>query len=453
MNSSQNNSSTIFYGRAIKLKPKGHTIILDHAVLALLFFFLLTEVFGGAIRYYAVQYGFPWLPYLPHLLLAVAVVPMFFIYLLSEGVTSTYLTLLILFSIGTACGIYNLNSASQVEFGLWVFVAFLYGVVVVPAVVRGWRSLTPFVLLLWMTAVAGVLINVFHSWPWIGLEYQIGSTVMEASRLWWTGGMAFDRLPGFSRASFDAAIQILILGLFLVETASRRWRVPIWIVSGVAIVLTTHKTALLVYVVFSVLLLLPRDPNSASLRLLPLVLAALDTLLPFSMLFVRPDWMDSTSSPIGAMVFSSFFERLQIGWPDWLRMIFDRGNLLLGRGLGGIGAAQTYFEPSLYSPGDNIVVYLYGTFGVLGIGFLCVYAWKAARLRVAGPVAHFFYLCACLVLIDGMTVNVLEGSFTAILFGASYRYLQQSPVCSASRASAERVRGVGVIQTENPICG
>ena len=225
MNSSQNNSSTILYGRAIKLEPKGHTIILDHAVLALLFFFLLTEVFGGAIRYYAVQYGFPWLPYLPHLLLALAVVPMFFIYLLSEGVTSTYLTLLILFSIGTAYGIYNLNSASQVEFGFWVFVAFLYGVVVVPAVVRGWRSLTPFVLLVWMTAVAGVLINVFHSWPWIGLEYQIGSTVMKASRLWWTGGVGFDRLPGFSRASFDAATQILILGLFLVETAKRKWRV------------------------------------------------------------------------------------------------------------------------------------------------------------------------------------------------------------------------------------
>jgi uncharacterized membrane protein len=85
----------------------------DRAALALLFFFLLTEVLGGAIRYYAVQSGLVWLPYLAHLLLAMAIGPMFFIYLLSEGVTSTYLTILLLFSVGTAYGIYNLNSVSR----------------------------------------------------------------------------------------------------------------------------------------------------------------------------------------------------------------------------------------------------------------------------------------------------------------------------------------------------
>jgi hypothetical protein len=118
-------------------------------------------------------------------------------------------------------------------------------------------------------------------------------------------------------------------------------------------------------------------------------------------------------------------------------MIVERGSPFFGRGLGGIGAAQFYFEPALYSPADNIAVYLFGTFGVLGIILLCVYAWKATRMRIDGPIARFFFYCACLVLLEGVTVNVLEGSFMAMAFGASFRFLQESPRVSASRVAAQ----------------
>lgn len=73
--------------------------------LALLFLFLLTEVLNGAIRHDAVQFGLPWLPYLPHMLLFPALIPMFFSLLLTEGITSAYLGVVVLFGVtATAVG-------------------------------------------------------------------------------------------------------------------------------------------------------------------------------------------------------------------------------------------------------------------------------------------------------------------------------------------------------------
>ena len=412
----------------IKTRGSGNLRIFDRAALAALFFSLLTEVLGGAIRYYAVQSGFSWLPYLPHALLATLLIPMLFAYLVSEGVTSTYLAILLLFGVATIYGIFNLGDANQVAFGLWVSVNFLYGIVVMPAIIRVWPRLTPYAFLLWMVAVTGVFINFFYSWPWIGFEYQVGATSIEASRFWRTGGLIFDRLPGFSRTSYDAAVQILVLALFLMWSLGKAWRFPIWIVSGAAIVLTTHKSAIVVFALFSVLLLSYRGSARPWWRLLPAILGSFDFLLPFSMLFVKLDWFESVGSGagLGPLVLASFAERLELTWPDWLRMIVERGNPLLGRGLGGIGAAQMYFEPT-FSAADNIAVYLYGTFGVLGLVLLWVYVMRTRHMRLGGPIEHFFFFCACMVMLEGVTVNVLEtGSFMAIAFGASFRYLQEN---------------------------
>jgi hypothetical protein len=414
----------------------------DRVALTLLFLFSLTEVLNGAIRYYAAQYGFSWLPYLPHVLLFAALAPMFFAYVVTEGISSTYLTVLVLFGVAATFGVFNLGNASQVEFGFWTLVPFLYGIVVLPSIMRGWRRLVPYAVLLWALAVAGVLINLFHTWPWIGFGYQVGSTSIEASRLWRTNAVNFARLPGFSTGSYFAAVQILILALFLRETLRRKVGIPMWFLSGVAIVLTTSKTTIAIYLFLSIMHLFEHGPTRRSCRLIPFAAAAFDILLPFSMFLVRLDWVDSIRSPTMSLLVWSFAERLQVGWPQWILMIVERGNLVLGRGLGGIGTAQQYFEPALYSPADNIAVYLYGTFGVLGLIALLIYGWKVSRLRIDSPHGRFFFLCACVVLLDGSTTSVLEGAFTAMALGVSLRFLQGRAVRERRRVSSSRKKEI-----------
>lgn len=413
--------------------------LFDRAALVLLFVFVLTEVTSGAIRYYAAQFHLTWLPYLPHMLLAASLLPLFFIYLVSEGVTPTFLTVLFMFGSALLYGTFNLSSASQVEFGLWIFVPFLFGIVALPAMVRGWRKMIPYALGLWAVAVLGVLINFVYTWPWFGFVYQVGATSIEASRSWATAGIHFARLPGFSRASFDTAPQILLLSLFLSGVLRRRWWIPVWVLSGVAIVLTTAKTAIIMFILFSITRAFRKNPSRKFWRHVPLALACFDILLPFSMLLIRADWLSSSLPPLWDTLISSLFDRLQL-WPIWLRIIVEHGSLSLGRGMGGIGTAQQYFEPALYIPGDNIAVYLYGAFGVLGIIFLLVYGRSAARVRVSGQMGRFFFLCACLVLLVGGTLSIVEGGFLALVFGASFRYLQEFKVAIPLRVKQRELK-------------
>lgn len=413
-----------------KRRRKGPRLpLFDRITLLLLFIFLVSNFLGGAIRYYAAAHGFAWVAYLPHLLLALGLVPLLVRYLSGDGVTSTYAAIFALFGVGVIYGLLNLNSADQVIFGVWVLVAFLFGVVALPAVVRGWRRLKPYVLLLWGLALVGVLINVFYQWPWVGFEYQVGTTSIEASRLWTVAGLSIVRLPGFSRASFNAAVQILVPALFLREIViERRWWIPMWILSGVAIVLTTSKSVIGAYLLFSLMWFFYSGRIRPSWRAIPTFMASFDILLPFSTLFVKPDWLSSIRRmPVGMMLIGSFAERLEIEWPAWIKMTVAHGSAILGRGVGGIGSATVYFEPALINAGDNLAVYLYGAFGILGLALLWLYGWKASCMRTESDVSRFLFFCVCLVLLKGLTEGVMEGPTTAVVFGMSLRYALESP--------------------------
>lgn len=410
-----------------KVRTDSGLMILDRVALALLFAFLSTEILGGAVAYYAARSGFPWLPYLPYLLVTIAIVPMFVGYVLTEGVTETYLTIFVLLGVAGAYGLLNLNSTRQVEFGFWVLVPFLFGIVVLPSFLRGWRRFTPYAVVLWALAVVGVLINVFYQWPWIGFEYQVAGFSVEAGRLWHTSGLDFNRIAGFSRFSFEVSVQILVLALFLREVLrGKRWRILMWILSGVAIVLTTSKTPIGIYLLFSLMWIFSRGTIRASWRLIPIVAVCVDIFLPFSSLVIKTSWL-SVRSRIGIFLAASFADRLQNTWPECIRVVVGRGSVLLGSGLGGIGRALMHFEPAAYVPPDNIAIYLYGTFGVLGLFLLLFYGWKASRMPAESPAAHFLFFCACFVLVYGVTVDTLEGPLTAMVFGISLRYLQELP--------------------------
>ena len=423
--------------------------LLDRLALGLLFLFLLGDVLGGAIRYYAVQFHIPWVSYVPYVLLACSLVPMFFVYLVSEGVTSTYLQVVVLFGIATTWGAFNLGRSDQIGFGLWVCVAFFYGIVLLPAIMRGWRSLTPYVFFLWALAVAGVFINFFYSWPWIGLRYQVGATVIEASRRWTAGALSFSRLPGFSRASFDVSLQILIPCIFLAGALRRRWWIPVWVLSAAAIALTTDKTVAAIFILLSIGGALHRKPLRPFWRYLPLTLAALDILLPFSMLLIKIDWMDALRSHLWIGLFASFLARMQVGWPEWLRMIAERGNWFLGRGMGGIGTPQLYFEPTLYSSADNIAVYLYGVFGIPGLALLLVYAWNVTRSLGDSLGARFLFLCSCVVLLEGATSNVMEAPLLALALGLTLRYFQTASVRALSYVFKPKKQVQGPVTSGN----
>ena len=397
----------------------------DRCALFLLFVFLVNDVLGGAIRYYTVQLGLPWMAYVPVAVLAIALVPMFARYLLVDGITPTYIIVFALLAVSAIYGVFNLGNWPQVSYGFWSMVPFLAGIVILPAIVRWWSTFGSYVLCLWALAVGGVFINYVHSWPWIGFEYQVGAMAVSASRLWQVDQFGLIRLPGFSQASYFVAPQILILGLFLREILAKPYWITTWILSGTAIALTTSKTPLVIYLLFSVLWVVPKKRVVPALRVITVLAGCLSIVLPFSMVLVSLDWLRSMQSPLSQGLISTFVERMQVGWPEWIGMIVDHGSVIFGRGLGGIGTAQEHFEPALYSPSDNIAVFVFATFGVLGLAVLLFYARNASRVCVESVIDRFFLSAGCLVLLAGATLSVMDASLLGLTFGASFRYFRE----------------------------
>lgn len=211
-------------------------------ILVIVFLFLLSEVLGGAMRYWLVRAGLAPLVYLPKALLGLALVIGLAVDLAEARMSAAYLAVLALLALGVVHGYLALASPAQVAFGLWVLIPFLGGIVALPALVHVWSRVGRYAFVLWAIAVSGVLINVVYPWPWMGFKYTLAGLEIEGSRLWHTGG--FVRLAGFSRASFEAGNQILLLAAVLMVWARGRWRLAAWLLSGVTIALTTNKTAL-----------------------------------------------------------------------------------------------------------------------------------------------------------------------------------------------------------------
>ena len=56
---------------------------------------------------------------------------------------------------------------------------------------------------------------------------------------------------------------------------------------------------------------------------------------------------------------------MQGAWPEAIELIHDSGNSLLGRGIGGLGTSQLYFEHDLYNPGDNMFIHIWANYGII----------------------------------------------------------------------------------------
>ena len=392
----------------------------DQILLFVLLSFLLSDVLDGAIRYTLANAGLTSLVYLPKTLLALMVVAALAADLARGRMSAAQLGALALLAAGVVHGYLVLGNAVQVAFGLWVLIPFLGGIVALPALLRALPRVRRYAFFLWAVAVGGVLINVVHPWPWIGLEYGLGGVAIEGSRLWGTEGLV--RLPGFSRASFEAANQILLLAAVLL-VCSRGWRrLLVWLLSGVSIALTTSKTPLLAYLVLTAFCLTHHVLPRYAWRLVPVGLATLCVALPLSTLLVSYDFSAALQDPVPRALLASLGDRLESVWPETLAMVVEDGNVVLGRGVGGIGMAHQYFGTAAYSPADNLGVYLYALFGILGLGSLVLYGLRLGSLALRDLISLLTFVTGLILLLSGLSSNVLESPVLALVFGANLRY-------------------------------
>jgi hypothetical protein len=99
----------------------------------------------------------------------------------------------------------------------------------------------------------------------------------------------------------------------------------------------------------------------------------------------------------------------------------------VGRGLGGIGTPMLGREP-IYSPADNMYVYLFGLFGFSSLLFLIPWIVRISKMRPFDSAEElFFYIFFVLFLITGISGGIEDGLMGLFLgMGIAHIFLRKS---------------------------
>jgi hypothetical protein len=308
---------------------------------------------------------------------------------------------------------------AQVMFGLKVWVPLAVGFVLVDSGAVSALNRPRLWGALWALLCIGIFLNYFHRTPWAGLTAQIGDASVEINRDWTAYGRP--RVSGFSRSSYDGAIIVLLLHVYLMSAWRSAWlRVMLIGVSTLAIALTTSKGAL--GALFCTFLFLPLLWSRGSLvdlmrapSLVVLVcFAAFGLFAPaLSTQFTAPTFVPFS---IEAKLFASLADRGWETWPYAFDLLRD-WQMVLGRGMGGIGSAQYQFEPALACPADNMFVYLFVTGGVFGAALYALPIVTALRLRFEWSADRMIFMYLVAIYSYGMTASMIDNAPLALVIG------------------------------------
>lgn len=279
---------------------------------------------------------------------------------------------------------------------------------------------------IWTIAVVGVLVNKFVPFPWSGASYQVLGYNVDSAREWhaFSTMQVIERLPGFSRANFAVANQILVTSAILfVRLSDIRFKAVIYAMSVYAIYLTTSKSPLAIELllplaIFGYYTAVDHSIGTAyvrsSIALLLLAIIAPPLIQNFGRGFV-------VSSEASFLNFSSFWDRVSVTWPlafELIKLDQSSWEWVFGRGLGGIGSAQYLLSPSTANSADNLFVFLYVTFGLLSVALVyCLFKgisyWCTANVKVSRDL----YVLAVASLGIGITTTTIESVFPCVAMG------------------------------------
>jgi hypothetical protein len=380
--------------------------------------FLLSQVLAGVLRWALGMVGLQALIYVPTLLLWVQIGWIAMSHLRDRTVSRSAILLCCLLATAGLVGLCSMP-AKQVVFGAWVLTPLIYGFAAgqLAATAHPWHRFAALSIL--AIACIGIIVNSVTDYPWVGANFQLAGKEISGAREWHIGER--QRLAGFSRSSFDAAGQIAVLAALFNAGEARRWlRGAVWGLAVTAVLLSTARGILLAMLVVAIAIECERLGWRFAVRALFAAGLLWMTLPP---LF---GWSVDLSQTARLQLHSaqgSYLDRLSNMWPEALQLLLDSPLPLLGRGLGGIGAAQTLFEPSRFNAADNLFVYQLVTLGGIALPLFAIAAYGAWRIAAADTGKATWHNAAALrafaliVLWYGAVSNIVEHPVLAMLYG------------------------------------
>lgn len=334
-------------------------------------------------------------------------------------------------------GFFYLPVAMQALFGMKLYMPLLLGVVTYPLLRNGHSEVLWFSIILFLGTAGGLFLNYFMAYPWEGFSYYVAGKKIPGSYVWWHYGTP--RLAGFTRASFDAAINCLAAALVVIVRArTLLTKLIVWIAAGVAIALTTSKGVILAHAVITLIIFLQavglghwKIFQRSLIPITVLIITAPLISIAFYYLHVKVD----RTGWIKTLFLGSYIDRIEDMWPRAFKLLSEHGNYLLGRGLGGIGTPQYLYEPLLSNAADNMFVMMYTTFGVFSVLYLGYFVRKARMMNLSREHDLMFSTFVLFTLVYGLTTGVFDSAIMGVVIGMTLAHLG-TLVPYVSRAAA-----------------
>jgi len=113
-------------------------------------------------------------------------------------------------------------------------------------------------------------------------------------------------------------------------------------------------------------------------------------------------------------------------WPEAWKLLYENGNMFMGRGLGGIGTAQTYFESDMFNAADNLFLYWFIVFGWAVLPVVIILMLRTISIKPLEDQIQFTIYCLLLsVIVYGMLTNIVENALFGIVCGMTIRWLSK----------------------------
>ncbi len=414
----------------------------------IIFIWVFFIVFEGLLRFVFSGMGMPVLIYIKDLLLISIFLVTFFYSIYSGLISRTLLIFFLFVSYGGIVGYFNNLNPLQVLLGFKIFLSFFVGFISVYVLkveeeffLRMFRFFVPIIFL-------GVFLECFYPLPWKGFEYELLGFSIEGSRQWTTFGIP--RLSGFGRASFETATSLFSLSaLYMVISYKLKPELKLYmkfydylllVLSFAGIMLTTSKTAFFAFLIFTLFFVLIKihdrtndiSKSCADLlsRVLLFALFLIGIIPPVFALLSQSYLPDGLlHSRALSFLFASYMERIEHMWPNAFELLSGQYMFFTGRGLGGIGAAQKYFEADIYNAADNLYVYLFVDFGFVALFAFVFYLLSNLSLLKLNNKRNIYFFVFCLIVFSyGITLNVIESPTLMMSLGILFGLWKRSNV-------------------------
>jgi hypothetical protein len=381
--------------------------------------FMVSLTFEGPLRLALSAAHLPFLIYVRDVVALAVIIQV--LYLKTRSNFTLVLIGGLLLLIHNLVGLWNV-SAPQVLFGDKVLLDGMFGACISPVVFRRDPAMKAFLWFILCATAIGIIYNYFHNPPpWWDVSSEVGGIEVNGIRTIYAAGVP--RLAGFSRANTTAACLLVVTTLSLIIPSRHKIFQTFLLLACLPFVFLTNSKSTMICLLLAVApyIYLP-SKRAHLLKPLTAISIVLCILVPLGF------WGTILHQP-SADTFSlfSFVDRVDRAWPNSWRLIAERGSMLLGRGIGGIGSPQKAYEPSLFVEGDNVFIYLYGYFGALTLGYFSYVLYLVFKPhRRAAAEVQFALVLLTFCGFTGITGIIIEDQLLIFYMFAAIAILYRS---------------------------